>query len=65
MMNMYWDAIDFEIPQFDGLSWYRSIDTSLRSPEDIVDYDQQVKINDGRYVVTGRSVVVLLSRETT
>jgi glycogen operon protein len=65
MMNMYWDAIDFEIPQFDGLDWYRSIDTSLRSPEDIVDYDQQVKINDQRYVVTGRSIVVLLSRETT
>ena len=48
MMNMYWDAIDFEIPQFDGLNWYRAIDTSLRSPEDIVDYDQQVIINDGR-----------------
>ena len=35
MMNMFWDAIDFDIPQFDGLYWFRLIDTSLPSPDDM------------------------------
>ena len=65
MMNMFWDAIDFDIPQFDGLDWYRLIDTSLPSPDDIVDRGQQVKISDNHYIVTGRSVVVLFSRAST
>ena len=64
-MNMYWDGIEFEIPQFNGLDWYRIIDTSLPSPDDIVDREQQVKISDNHYIVTGRSVVVLITREST
>ena len=60
MMNMYWDGIDFEIPKFDGLEWYRVVDTSLPSPNDIArGPDQMVKVRSDRYTLTGRSVVVL------
>ena len=64
MFNMHWEAVSFEIPQFDGLEWFRSIDTSLPSPEDIVDPDKYVEINDSNYLVTGRSVVVLVTKES-
>ena len=65
MFNMYWDACEFEIPQASGLRWYRAIDTALPSPDDIRPRDQQIAIDDSTYLVTGRSVVVLASRETT
>jgi glycogen operon protein len=64
MFNMYWEGVEFQIPQATGLKWYRAIDTSLPSPNDISPRDQQVAINDNSYVVTGRSIVVLASKAT-
>jgi glycogen operon protein len=65
MFNMYWDALEFEIPQVEGLRWYRSIDTALPSPNDIATLENQIPINDNTYTLTGRSVVVLASRAIT
>jgi glycogen operon protein len=62
MFNMYWDGIEFDIPKVDGLQWYRAIDTSLPSPNDISPLEQQIAVQDSSYVVTGRSIVVLASR---
>jgi glycogen operon protein len=64
MFNMHWDAVSFELPQIQGLKWMRSIDTSLPSPEDIVEPEDYVEISESHYMLTGRSVVVLVSRET-
>ena len=64
MFNMYWDGVEFEIPQASGLRWYRAIDTALPTPNDIQPRDQQVAIDSSTYLVTGRSIVVLASRET-
>jgi glycogen operon protein len=65
MFNMHWEALEFEIPQIDGLKWYRSIDTSLASPNDISLFEDQIPINDPTYTLTSRSVVVLISRAIT
>jgi glycogen operon protein len=65
MFNMYWEALEFDIPQIDGLRWYRSIDTSLASPNDISIFEDQIPINDHTYTLTSRSVVVLISRAIT
>ena len=64
MFNMYWDGVEFEIPQASGLRWYRAIDTALPTPNDIQPPEQQVAIDGSTYLVTGRSIVVLASRET-
>jgi len=61
VLNMYWDALDFEVPIVPGRRWYRYIDTARPSPEDIVDADQQVLIEGDLVRVEGRSVLVLLS----
>ena len=65
MFNMFWDAVEFEIPQIPGLLWYRSIDTALPSPQDIASPDQQVAVQGNSYLVTGRSIVTLVSRAST
>jgi glycogen operon protein len=62
MFNMYWEALEFEIPQFDGLKWFRAIDTALPSPNDISPVDKQITIEDNTYTLTPRSVVVLASK---
>ena len=61
VLNMYWDALDFEVPIVPGRRWYRFLDTARPSPEDIVEAAREVPIEGGRVRVEGRSVLVLLS----
>jgi glycogen operon protein len=62
MLNMYWEALDFEVPLVPGRRWYRIVDTARPSPDDIVETKRQVPIQGSQVRVEGRSVVVLLSR---
>lgn len=62
MMNMYWEPLSFAIPPVSGRKWYRVIDTSLESPDDIMSLGQESEIDADRYSVNGRSVVVLISK---
>ncbi len=59
MFNMYWEALDFEIPQIEGRNWYKVVDTAESSPKDILDPCQEVLVSDNSYLVKDRSVVVL------
>jgi glycogen operon protein len=61
-MNMYWDALDFELPVIKGRRWYRFIDTARPSPDDIVETARQAPIEGARVRVEGRSVLLLFSR---
>ena len=62
MMNMYWESLNFAIPIVPGRRWYRAIDTSRASPDDIATPGREVEITTGAYQVGGRGVVVLISR---
>jgi isoamylase len=42
-----------------GTTWYRRVDTSLESPEDIVDDDQAAHIHDEKYLLKPYSAIVL------
>ena len=59
VLNGYWEALDFELPPPGGRSWRRWIDTSLDSPQDIVDWQAAMPIEGGPYRAGPRSVVVL------
>jgi glycogen operon protein len=63
MMNMHWEPVEFQVPTYKGLGWYRSIDTALPSPLDIDTNTKKVKVKDS-YLLTGRSIVVLVSKPT-
>jgi glycogen operon protein len=62
MLNMYWDALSFELPTVPGRRWHRLVDTARPSPEDIVETARQAPLQGSQVRVEGRSVVVLLSR---
>ncbi|MFN8621788.1 MAG: glycogen debranching protein GlgX [Chloroflexota bacterium] len=63
MMNMYWEPLAFELPQVDGRRWARSVDTALPSPEDIAQAGAEVLVEGSTYLVSPRSVVVLIGRD--
>jgi glycogen operon protein len=62
VLNMYWDALEFELPVVRGRRWYGLVDTARPSPDDIVsEAAQRVPIEGDRVRAEGRSVLVLVS----
>jgi glycogen operon protein len=61
VLNMYWDALDFELPSVPGRRWRRFVDTARPSPEDIIEAAAGGPIEGNRVRVESRSVLVLLS----
>jgi len=64
MMNMFWEAVDMDIPQVGGRSWGRTVDTALASPDDIIEPGAEAAWSGQSYPVKPRSVVVLVNRPT-
>ena len=65
MFNAYWEALDFDLPLAPGAAvagWQRWIDTSLDSPEDIMDAAAAPTVLGMHYRVAPRSVTVLVAR---
>jgi isoamylase len=58
--NMYWNPLDFAMPEVPGRRWVRAIDTSRPSPDDIPDAPEPFP--GDRLTVAGRSVVVFVSQ---
>jgi len=62
ILNAYWEPLDFELPVLaNGEKWRRWIDTSLASPQDIVEWQTAEALPDWLYHAGSRSVVVLAS----
>jgi glycogen operon protein len=63
-MNMYWDALPFELPGLpDGARWRVFANTSAASPEDAYEPGQEPILGDQRtFLAGGRSVVILAGR---
>jgi isoamylase len=65
MFNAYWEALDFELPLAPVAAisgWQRWIDTSLDSPEDIMDAAAAPLVPGLQYHVAPRSVAALFVR---
>jgi isoamylase len=62
MMNMGWTGATFQVPAIPKRKWYRVLDTSLASPDDIVDPGKEVPITGSDYLVNDRSIVMLISK---
>jgi glycogen operon protein len=62
ILNAYWEPLDFELPSLDSRGmWRRWIDTSLDSPNDIVEWQASTEVTGFRYRADARSVVVLFA----
>jgi glycogen operon protein len=65
MFNAYWEALDFDLPPAPAAGsagWQRWIDTSLESPEDIMDPITAPMVPGAQYRVVSRSVAALFLR---
>jgi isoamylase len=61
-INAYWKPLEFALPPVTlgpNAGWLRIIDTSLPSPEDILEGATGVPVATSRYVVNPRSIVML------
>lgn len=61
ILNGYWKALDFELPAASSRTWKRWIDTSLASPEDIMEWNSATPVAGATYRCGPRSVVVLIA----
>jgi isoamylase len=59
MINADWQDKEFRIQEGRAESWFRVVDTSLLSPQDILDPGEEPSLNSDQYLVRARSVVVL------
>jgi isoamylase len=62
IFNAYWEPLQFELPRpgdVKGVPWRRWIDTSLESPQDIVEWQSALPVPEYSYRAGPRSVVVL------
>jgi isoamylase len=62
MLNMYWEALEFQVPPVKGRKWQLAVDTAKASPLDIADPGQELPLTGNTIHVMGHSTVVLLSR---
>jgi isoamylase len=60
MINAYWEELAFRIQEGAAKEWRRIVDTGLPSPADFSDYG--LPLQQARYLVAPRSVVVLLRK---
>jgi glycogen operon protein len=67
ILNAYWEPLTFELPVTDSVprgAWRRWIDTSLESPNDIVDWHCAVPIAGDVYHAGPRSTVLLIALDS-
>jgi glycogen operon protein len=61
-INAYWKPLEFELPPVSGGhtgGWFRLLDTSLPSPDDIVEEASGFPVGGAAYCVNPRSIVML------
>jgi glycogen operon protein len=62
MLNAYWEPLRFELPPAgEAGPWRRWLDTSLESPEDVVDWEEAPHVTDPTYLVQTRSLALLVT----
>jgi glycogen operon protein len=64
ILNAYWEPLDFELAPLSGSDplWRRWVDTSLESPDDIVEWDAARPVPGRVYRAGPRSVAALFAR---
>ena len=66
IFNAYWEPLNFELPVMETGQrdpWRRWIDTSLESPDDIVEWQEAPSVAGYTYLAGSRSVIVLWATE--
>ncbi len=62
LMNMYWDPLEFQLPPFPAAAGRGRSTPPCRDRDDIAEPGTEQPIDASTYLVSGRSIVVLVSR---
>jgi glycogen operon protein len=62
MFNMYWEALDFELPSMKGWNWFLAADTAEIPPSDFAEPGNEKLIAAKEFQVQERSIVILISK---
>jgi len=64
IFNSYWEPLEFALPSLEHKRvWWRFVDTSLNSPEDILEEGKELRLpSQAKYLVAPRSTVVLMGK---
>lgn len=63
MVNAFWESLEFELPSLpNGRAWHRAIDSYRNSPEDFSSSPGPVSIQNYKYKVHPRSIVMLVEK---
>ena len=63
ILNADWNPHTIKIPQYPGIKWYRAIDTSLKSGEDILVCGQEQELGSpDAYPINSRCLAALIGR---
>jgi isoamylase len=60
MINSYWEELEFHVQEGTAQEWTRIVDTALPSPGDFS--DRGLPLEQEKYLVAPRSIVILLRR---
>jgi glycogen operon protein len=64
LANAHWDAAECELPRLTSGAWRRFADTFLAAPHDVADVGHEIEIQQDKYIVNPRSVVILVGKGT-
>lgn len=59
VLNMSEQAVEAELPSIPGRFWQLAVNTSGRSPDDVIERTRQSRVPESAYRVAPRSIVVL------
>jgi glycogen operon protein len=60
MINAFWNNLTFVVQQGSPGMWHRVVDTARPSPDDFCEPGCKAPLDDLRYEVQARSIVVLV-----
>jgi glycogen operon protein len=61
ILNAYWEPLRFELPaRGEAGPWLRWVDTSLKSPEDVLPWEDAPRLTEASYLAQPRSIALLV-----
>jgi len=62
MVNAYWKSLRFQVPDPKGQNWYKIVDTSMDTPDDLVAPGKAEPFNKKLITVPDRSIIILVAQ---
>ena len=62
MVNAYWKSLRFQIPDLKEKKWHKIVDTSLNTPNDMIELKQSEIFSKKLITIPDRSIIILVAQ---